>query len=174
MGSREASFAGEKSRFSGLEVFIFWPLCFLFSDDEQTGRFRTFGGINNPALVAFVPLGRPAWHSSLVKWLLNWVRDPTRIYEERPWNSSRRTPVIAAVREKRLEQAAGILVRASEKGEVAAAVLHVVQREKAFTRCFGRARNQDAMFLLGSISKPISVTALKTLKATFYVTAGGV
>jgi len=73
------------------------------------------------------------------------------------------TPVMAAVKEERLEQAAGILARATENGEVAAAVLQVVQREKAFTRCFGTARNQDAMFLLGSISKPISVTALMTL-----------
>jgi CubicO group peptidase (beta-lactamase class C family) len=73
------------------------------------------------------------------------------------------TTVMAAVREERLEHAAGILARATEKGEVAAAVLRVVQREKAFTRCFGTAQNQDAMFLLGSISKPISVTALMTL-----------
>jgi CubicO group peptidase (beta-lactamase class C family) len=73
------------------------------------------------------------------------------------------SPLIAAVRDERLEQAAGILARASEKGEVAAAVLHVAQREKSFTRSLGTARNQDAMFLLGSISKPTSVTALMTL-----------
>jgi CubicO group peptidase (beta-lactamase class C family) len=73
------------------------------------------------------------------------------------------SPLIAALRDERLEQAAGILARATEKGEVAAAVLHVVQREKAFTRCFGTVQNQDAMFLLGSISKPIGATALMTL-----------
>ena len=61
-----------------------------------------------------------------------------------------------------MDEAVEILTRATAEGQVAAAVLHVVQREKSFTRAFGKA-NQDAMFLLGSISKPISVTALMTL-----------
>lgn len=73
------------------------------------------------------------------------------------------TPVIAALRQERLEEAAGILTRATGEGLIAAAVLHVVQREAVFTRAFGKAANADAMFLLGSISKPISVTALMTL-----------
>src|SRR5206468_9893021 len=48
-------------------------------------------------------------------------------------------------------------------GQVAAAVLHVVQQEASFTRAFGKAQTEQAMFLLGSISKPITVTALMTL-----------
>src|SRR5438876_3781230 len=43
------------------------------------------------------------------------------------------------------------------------AVLHVVQRDESFTRHFGKAASGDAMFLLGSISKPINVTAVMTL-----------
>ena len=62
-----------------------------------------------------------------------------------------------------MDEAVKILERATREGQVAAAVLHVVQREKSFTRSFGKAKNEDAMFLLGSISKPISVTALMTL-----------
>jgi CubicO group peptidase (beta-lactamase class C family) len=46
---------------------------------------------------------------------------------------------------------------------VEAAVLHVVQRNESFTRHFGKAKSGDAMFLLGSISKPINVTAVTTL-----------
>jgi CubicO group peptidase (beta-lactamase class C family) len=42
-------------------------------------------------------------------------------------------------------------------------VLHVVQRDESFTRHFGKAASDDAMFLLGSISKPINVTAVMTL-----------
>ena len=42
-------------------------------------------------------------------------------------------------------------------------MLHVTQREVSLTRAFGAAKNGDAMFLLGSISKPIAVTALMTL-----------
>jgi CubicO group peptidase (beta-lactamase class C family) len=42
-------------------------------------------------------------------------------------------------------------------------VLHVVQKDKPFTRHFGKAASGDAMFLLGSISKPINVAAFMTL-----------
>jgi CubicO group peptidase (beta-lactamase class C family) len=71
------------------------------------------------------------------------------------------TSIFAAARRDYTE-AVEILTRATGEGQVAAAVLHVVQREKSFTRSFGKA-NDDAMFLLGSISKPITVTALMTL-----------
>src|SRR3989441_7346080 len=73
------------------------------------------------------------------------------------------TPVFAALRRERMDEAVETLARATREGHVAAAVLHVVQREKSFTRSFGKAQSDDAMFLLGSISKPISVTALMTL-----------
>lgn len=62
-----------------------------------------------------------------------------------------------------MDEAVEALARAAREGQVSAAVLHVVQRENSFTRSFGKARSEDAMFLLGSISKPISVTALMTL-----------
>jgi CubicO group peptidase (beta-lactamase class C family) len=42
-------------------------------------------------------------------------------------------------------------------------VLHVFQGDESFTRHFGKAASDDAMFLLGSISKPINVTAVMTL-----------
>lgn len=71
------------------------------------------------------------------------------------------TSVFAALRREHTD-AVEILTRATGEGQVAAAVLHVVQREKSFTRSFGKV-NEDAMFLLGSISKPITVTALMTL-----------
>src|SRR4051794_31214962 len=62
-----------------------------------------------------------------------------------------------------MDEAVAVLERATHAGQVTAATLHVVQREKAFTRSVGKAKSHDAMFLLGSISKPISVTALMTL-----------
>ena len=46
---------------------------------------------------------------------------------------------------------------------LAAALLHVVQKDETYTRHFGKADSDDAMFLLGSISKPINVTAVMTL-----------
>src|SRR5262245_42649435 len=73
------------------------------------------------------------------------------------------TPVFAASRRERMDEAVAILARATGNGQIAAAVLHAVQRENSFTRSFGNAKSDEAMFLLGSISKPISVTALMTL-----------
>jgi CubicO group peptidase (beta-lactamase class C family) len=73
------------------------------------------------------------------------------------------TPLLAALRQDRLEDAADVLKKAAASGQVAAAVLHVRQRDASFTRAFGKAQTAQAMFLLGSITKPICVTALMTL-----------
>src|SRR5207302_4676244 len=59
--------------------------------------------------------------------------------------------------------AAEVLERATAAKQVDAAVLYVAQRGEPYTRHFGKAPSGDAMFLLGSISKPISVTAVMTL-----------
>ncbi|MBC8117642.1 MAG: beta-lactamase family protein, partial [Candidatus Saccharimonas sp.] len=73
------------------------------------------------------------------------------------------TPLLAALRQDHLDEAAKILASATAEGQVAAAVLHVTQRQTTFSRAFGKARSEHAMFLLGSISKPIAMTALMTL-----------
>jgi Beta-lactamase len=72
-------------------------------------------------------------------------------------------PLFAALRGKRWDDAAEVLERVTTGKQVDAAVLHVVQRGESFTRHFGKAASGDAMFLLGSISKPINVTAVMTL-----------
>jgi CubicO group peptidase (beta-lactamase class C family) len=63
----------------------------------------------------------------------------------------------------RWDDAADVLERATAAKEIDAAVLHVLRQKESFTRHFGKAASGDAMFLLGSISKPINVTALMTL-----------
>jgi CubicO group peptidase (beta-lactamase class C family) len=73
------------------------------------------------------------------------------------------SPLFAALRGKRWGDAAQVLERATAAKQVQAAVLHVVQRGESFTRHFGKAASDDAMFLLGSISKPIAVAAVMTL-----------
>src|SRR5688572_25191911 len=73
------------------------------------------------------------------------------------------TPVVAALRKERVDEAVEVLARAAREAQVTAAVLHVVQSQTSFTRAFGKAESGEAMFLLGSISKPIAVTALMTL-----------
>lgn len=72
-------------------------------------------------------------------------------------------PAFAALQPERLEAVVAVLTRATAQGQVAAAVMHVVQREATFTRAFGKAQTEHAMFLLGSVSKPINVTALMVL-----------
>lgn len=53
--------------------------------------------------------------------------------------------------------------KATAAKQVDAAAMHVVHKDESFTRHFGKATSDNAMFLLGSISKPINVTAVMTL-----------
>ena len=73
------------------------------------------------------------------------------------------SPLFATQRGKRWADAAEVLERATAVKQVEAAVLHVVRGDESFTCHFGKATSGDAMFLLGSISKPINVTAFMTL-----------
>ena len=73
------------------------------------------------------------------------------------------SPLLAALRRERWDDAAEVLERATTAQQVNAAVLHVVQGDESYTRHFGKAASGDALFLLGSISKPINVTAVMTL-----------
>src|SRR5262245_49826170 len=66
-------------------------------------------------------------------------------------------------RRGRWDDAAEVLERATAEKRVDAAVLCVVQKDESLTRPFGKAASGDAMFLLGSISKPINVAAVMTL-----------
>lgn len=71
--------------------------------------------------------------------------------------------MFAALRRQSLDLAAKVLSDAAGSGLVSAAVLHVVQGKTSVTRAFGKSARKDAMFLLGSISKPICMTALMSL-----------
>lgn len=72
-------------------------------------------------------------------------------------------PLLAALEPQRLSQAAALLSTAVGSGQVSAAAMYVAQRDFVFERHFGLARTADARFLLGSITKPICVTALMAL-----------
>lgn len=72
-------------------------------------------------------------------------------------------PLFAALQQNRLEAAAEVLEKATSEKQVESAVLHVQQGQETFTRHFGQAKSGDAMFLLGSITKPINVAAVMTL-----------
>jgi CubicO group peptidase (beta-lactamase class C family) len=75
-------------------------------------------------------------------------------------------PLIAAVQHQdKLALAADVLAHAVATGRVNAAVLYVRHRKREFVRSFGAARSTDQLFLLGSISKPMTAAALMTLYA---------
>jgi CubicO group peptidase (beta-lactamase class C family) len=71
--------------------------------------------------------------------------------------------LFAALRGERWDDAAKVLEQATAAKQVDAAALHVFHKDESFTRHFGKAASNNAMFLLGSISKPINVTAVMTL-----------
>jgi CubicO group peptidase (beta-lactamase class C family) len=79
------------------------------------------------------------------------------------WALTNASPSFADQRAGRWEAAAEVIERATATKQVESAVLHVVRGNESFTRHFGKAASGEAMFLLGSISKPINVTAVMTL-----------
>lgn len=73
------------------------------------------------------------------------------------------TPLLAAFKQDAWDEAAAVLTRATESGQVASATLYVSQPGREQAWAFGDAQDEHAMFLLGSISKPIAITSLMTL-----------
>lgn len=73
------------------------------------------------------------------------------------------SPLLAAFRSQQWDKAIDVLEQATNSKQVNAAVLHVIHKGTAVTQHFGSAATGDAMFLLGSISKPICMTALMAL-----------
>jgi CubicO group peptidase (beta-lactamase class C family) len=73
------------------------------------------------------------------------------------------TPLLAALNERQLSAAVDVLAQATASGQVEGATLYVRHGKTVLSEAFGTAKSPDAMFLLGSISKPMSVAALLTL-----------
>ncbi len=73
------------------------------------------------------------------------------------------SPLLAALQQDQFDAAAGILTNAVETGQIHAAALYVQQGTTIFARSFGGAKSATAVFLLASITKPISVAALLSL-----------
>jgi CubicO group peptidase (beta-lactamase class C family) len=74
-----------------------------------------------------------------------------------------RSVLAMGLRKDKLDAAAAVLTKATAEGQVDAATLCVRQGKYDFVKAFGAAKSSDAMFLLGSISKTMSVAALMPL-----------
>lgn len=73
------------------------------------------------------------------------------------------TGVAVAAGQGRNHEAARLIEKEVRSGAVAAAALQVSQGNSTFARGFGKARNSDAVFLLASLTKPMTCTAVMTL-----------
>jgi beta-lactamase class C len=73
------------------------------------------------------------------------------------------TPVLAALQKNRWSIAADVLKAAARSGQLDAAAIHVQRGDDVFAQVFGAAQSTDAIFLLASISKPITIAAVMTL-----------
>lgn len=71
--------------------------------------------------------------------------------------------VALALRQSKLDEAARLIEAQAASGQVGAAVLHVEGAGVSFRRSFGKAQNSDAVFLLASITKPMTCTAVMIL-----------
>ena len=72
---------------------------------------------------------------------------------------------MSALTSDNFEAAAKILDDATNRGVVRAASLLVRQGKTQFSQSFGACKSEDGIFLIASISKPMSVAALMTLYA---------
>jgi beta-lactamase class C len=63
----------------------------------------------------------------------------------------------------RMQSAAQIIQQQVDAGMLASAVLHVRQGKDTFQQAFGKAENEDAIFLLASITKTMTATAVMVL-----------
>jgi len=68
-----------------------------------------------------------------------------------------------ALRKQRVDEAAELVRKATASGEARAAALEVRQGDFRFSRAFGEARGPDTAFLIASISKPMTATAVMLL-----------
>ena len=68
-----------------------------------------------------------------------------------------------ALRRERLDQAVQLISARVTAGEVAAAVLHVRSGDQVLTQAFGAARTPRAVFLMASITKPMTATTVMIL-----------
>ena len=71
--------------------------------------------------------------------------------------------LFAAVNQNRFEEATRIIEASTNAGLIKAATVDIRHGKDHWQAAFGRGIRQDAMFLLGSITKPISVAAFMSL-----------
>ena len=73
------------------------------------------------------------------------------------------SPVALALRQRNLDEAVRLLETQTNSGQVSAAALLVRHGATVFQRSFGKAASMDAVFLLASLTKPMTASAVMVL-----------
>lgn len=68
-----------------------------------------------------------------------------------------------ALRKGAIEEAVRLIEAKTQSGDVTAAVLHVRNDGRTFEKAFGKAPNPEAVFLIASITKPMTITGVMLL-----------
>jgi CubicO group peptidase (beta-lactamase class C family) len=71
--------------------------------------------------------------------------------------------IAMALRQQKMDEAIRLIQSRTDSGDLRAAVLYVRQGKDVVTRAFGAAKTPEAVFLLASISKPMTASALMLL-----------
>jgi CubicO group peptidase (beta-lactamase class C family) len=71
--------------------------------------------------------------------------------------------IALALRQGKLEEAIARIESQTKSGDVAAATIHVQSGKEVLSRAFGTAKDPNAIFLLASITKPMTATAVMLL-----------
>jgi beta-lactamase class C len=71
--------------------------------------------------------------------------------------------VLFTLKQGRWDQSLALLDEQTRSGQVAAATLFVQQQSSVFQRALGQAKTMDAVFLLASLTKPMTAVALMVL-----------
>jgi CubicO group peptidase (beta-lactamase class C family) len=71
--------------------------------------------------------------------------------------------VLLALKQGQWEQSIELIDRQTSSGQVSAATLFVCSQSTVFRRAFGQAKTPDAVFLLASLTKPMTAAALMVL-----------
>jgi CubicO group peptidase (beta-lactamase class C family) len=72
-------------------------------------------------------------------------------------------PFQTSLKRGRLDEAAALVQKFVRAGRLSAAVLHVRQDSHTFHRAFGQAKTPDTIFLLASITKPMTAVGMMVL-----------
>ena len=87
-----------------------------------------------------------------------------RIFLQSIVSAAMTSRIFAAVQQAKLDEAAVVLEKAVASDQVKAATIYVEQGNEVFSKAFGAATSShNDIFLLASISKPISIAAFMTL-----------